>query len=68
MYFSSQFYGSLLTAREFRKAYQQAVDAGDDQFTFEGHEVLVSYAKYMCEYLTTQGLLDKDDLSSRGTP
>lgn len=48
------------TAKEFRAAYRQAVAENQDQFTFQGHEVLVSYAKYLCEYLITQGLLDKE--------
>lgn len=48
------------TASEFRAAYKKAVAENQDQFVFRGHDVLVSYAKYLCEYLTTQGLLDKE--------
>lgn len=48
------------SAKEFRAAYHQARDAGEDQFTFQGHDVLVSYAKYLCEYLINKGLLDKE--------
>jgi len=35
----------------FRAEYQLARDAQQDSFMFEGHEVLVAYAKYMIEYL-----------------
>lgn len=52
------------TAKAFQREYKYALAAGDDQFTFQGHDVLVSYAKYLCEHLTNQGLLD-NDLSSR---
>lgn len=48
------------TAKEFRAAYLVCTATGQEQFTFQGHEVLVSYAKYLCEYLTNQGLLDKE--------
>lgn len=36
---------------ELRDAYQEAVDAKAEDFTFKGEKVLVSYAKYLIEYL-----------------
>lgn len=39
---------------EFKRLYNQAVIDKKEQFLFEGHEVLVSYAKYMIEYLDGQ--------------
>lgn len=44
----------------FRKAYKQAMVDGKDMFTFEGKEVFVPYAKYLCEYLVMCGLLSKE--------
>ncbi len=38
----------------FKKAYAAAVRTGNQQFTFEGREVVVGYAKYMIEYLEMQ--------------
>lgn len=43
-------------ADKLRKAYAKAVKEGRAQFKFEGHELLVSYAKYLIEYLTSVGL------------
>jgi hypothetical protein len=40
-----------------RKAYEAALAAGKDVFQFEGHDILVSYAKYLLEYL--DGMLGK---------
>tara|TARA_Y100000310_G_C20702709_1_gene831486 strand:+ start:2858 stop:3073 length:216 start_codon:yes stop_codon:yes gene_type:complete len=37
----------------YRAAYQKAVDEGAEEFMFEDHEWLTSYAKYMIEYLET---------------
>jgi len=39
---------------KLRKAYKTALNDGKKSFVFEGHEVLVSYAKYLLEYLETQ--------------
>jgi hypothetical protein len=36
---------------ELRRAYQEAVSAGEESFYFDGSEILVSYAKYLLEYL-----------------
>lgn len=38
--------------KAFKKAYDKAITDKKDQFEFEGHEVLVSYAKYVIQYLT----------------
>jgi len=37
-----------------KKDYQSAVDNNAESFVFDGHELLVSYAKYMIEYLEGQ--------------
>ena len=34
-------------------SYQQALREGKKQFTFEGHELLTDYAKYVLMYLKT---------------
>lgn len=34
-----------------KHAYERAVKRGDDKFTFDGDVYLVSYAKYVLEYL-----------------
>ena len=36
---------------ELKKARDKAVEEGKDQFNFKGHELLVSYAKYLIEHL-----------------
>ena len=36
--------------KQFRRAYNKAVKDGVESFMFEGHEILVSYAKYVLEY------------------
>jgi hypothetical protein len=36
---------------KLKDAYALAVTEGRDQFTFEGHELLTSYAKYLIQYL-----------------
>ena len=45
----------------YRAAYQKAVDEGAEEFMFEDHEWLTSYAKYMIEYLETVPELTKED-------
>jgi hypothetical protein len=42
--------------QQLKDAYAVAVTEGRDQFTFEGHELLTSYAKYLIEYLTLDKL------------
>jgi len=41
---------------KLKDAYALAVTEGRDQFTFEGHELLTSYAKYLIQYLDDIGL------------
>jgi len=41
----------------FKQAYKKAVDARSDTFTFDGHDFVVGYAKYLIEYL--EGRLPK---------
>lgn len=48
------------TAQEFRATYKQALLDGHETFTFQDKEVLTTYAKYLCEYLVTKGLLPKE--------
>ena len=48
------------TAREFRATYEQALLDGHETFTFQDKEVLTTYAKYLCEYLVTKGMLSKE--------
>jgi hypothetical protein len=37
-----------------KRVYTKAVKEGKDSFTFEGGEYLVSYAKYLIEYLSSK--------------
>lgn len=37
--------------KRFQKAYDLAVKEGKETFTFDGHEWLTQYAKYVLEYL-----------------
>ena len=43
--------------RRLKIAYDKAVKAGVSQFEFEGEDLLVSYARYLLEYL--EGVLPK---------
>lgn len=40
--------------QQLQTAYDKAVAAGKDQFTFEGQALLCAYAKYLLEYLKQQ--------------
>jgi HEPN domain-containing protein len=40
--------------RRLKKAYENAVKRQQDTFTFEGHEFVQGYAKYLIEYLDAQ--------------
>jgi len=40
--------------RRLKVAYQQAVNAKADTFMLDGHKFVVSYAKYLIEYLTLE--------------
>ena len=37
--------------KRFKRAYEKARDAGLELFDFDGSPVLVSYAKYVVEYM-----------------
>lgn len=39
--------------KKFKKAYREAEKEGKDSFTFEDKEILVTYAKYIIEYLSS---------------
>lgn len=39
---------------EFEKAYERALENNLNEFEFENHEFLVSYAKYLIEFLKTK--------------
>ena len=36
-----------------KRAYQEALETGKDTFWFDEREILVTYAKYLIEYLET---------------
>ena len=36
---------------DLRQTYQRAVDTGAEEFTWQGHELLTSYAGYMLDFL-----------------
>lgn len=40
--------------RKLKKEYKKANDKKIEVFLFEGKEILVSYAKYLIEYLETK--------------
>lgn len=44
----------LAAYRRFRKSYEKAVKENKTEFEFEGRDFLVSYAKYVLEYLETK--------------
>jgi hypothetical protein len=43
--------------KRFKRVYDNAREAKRTQFTFDGHPVLVAYAKYYLEYL--EGLQER---------
>ena len=46
-----------ITKKQFeslKKQYNQAVKDGATTFIFEGNELVVSYAKYLIEFLSTK--------------
>ena len=47
------------SAKQFKSRYEQAVADGETSFTWEGREVLTSYAKYVVQYLEMKGALSK---------
>lgn len=40
--------------KKLKSEYEKAVKDEKESFIFEGHELLVSYAKYLIEYAETQ--------------
>lgn len=50
---------SLADLPALKKAYEQAVKDKKEQFNFNSHPLLVSYAKYVIEYL--EGLKTKNN-------
>ena len=40
--------------RKLKKEYNKAVSLKAESFMFEGNELLVSYAKYLIQYLETK--------------
>ncbi len=40
--------------KKFKAAYQKAIEEKKDTFLFDGDEFLVSYAKYVIEYLESK--------------
>jgi hypothetical protein len=42
-----------------KAVYKEAVEKGQDQYTLDGNEYLVAYAKYLIEYL--DGVFKSDD-------
>ena len=38
-------------AERLRRSYQRALDDGESTFVFQGHELLVAYARFMLMYL-----------------
>ena len=40
--------------QQLKARYEQAVRDKEETFTFEGNELLTSYAKYLLEYLKPQ--------------
>lgn len=46
-------YVTLGDLTELKKAYNKAVEHSEEQFTFNGNELLTAYAKYLIQYLET---------------
>lgn len=44
----------------FKKAYEKALEVGDDDFDFEGSRVLTTYARYVVEYMERMGTIHID--------
>lgn len=42
------------TLEALKQEYDKAVKEGKETFTFQGQELLVSYARYLIEYLQTK--------------
>lgn len=42
------------TLKHFKNAYDRARREGHEEFSFDGQQYLVSYAKYLIEYLESR--------------
>lgn len=51
---SEQIIFDVTTFKKFQKVYNQAVKDNQEQFEFEDKTFLVSYAKYVIEYLNSR--------------
>lgn len=49
--------------RELKKEYEKAVKENLKTFSIEGHLLVVGYAKYLIEYLTSKGVKDSTDIA-----
>ena len=45
---------NFATYKKLKKAYQEALKNNETIFIFEGHELLINYAKYLLQYLDMQ--------------
>lgn len=49
--------GEAITVRDYKRimrAYHRAIEAGEEQFTVDGRELLVAYAKHLLTYLDSR--------------
>ena len=44
---------------ELQAAYDQAVENNQEQFTFQGEELLTAYAKYMLQFLKSRQFMQQ---------
>ena len=44
---------------ELQAAYDQAVENNQEQFTFQGEELLTAYAKYMLQFLNSRQFMQQ---------
>ena len=47
-------------AERLQLRYNEAVANNEEQFVFEGHELLTAYAKYLLQFLQMEGLLSNE--------
>lgn len=48
--------------KDFKRQYEEAVTEGKEVFQMDGHDILVSYAKYLIEYLEQLKGMKPDDV------
>lgn len=48
-------------AERLQLRYNEAVANNEEQFVFEGHDLLTAYAKYLVEFLQAEGVLSNED-------